>query len=123
MIGEIWSIKTQYYDKATKKHGFKSRPALVIGQADASDYVVLPVSTIPNRNNVDCFFDIFIDPVVYPLLNLKNESYIRTHKQTVVNRGDMSKLIGRIVGNYNDLYLEILEKREAFNRRITDQAI
>lgn len=48
MTGKAYVSTFQYYDVRSKKMSFKSRPVLVIGQADASDYAVLPISRVTN---------------------------------------------------------------------------
>ena len=63
------------------------------------------------------------DPGLYPKLNLRNTSYVRTHKQTIVNRANLRDEIGDLRSDYEELYLEILEKREAFSNSITQQAL
>lgn len=123
MIGEIWRILTPYYDIKQGKKSFKSRPALVIAQADANDYVVLPVSTVTRKENLHPIYDIKIEPEKFPKLNLTNVSYVRAHKQTIVHRGEILSLCGDMKGNYTELYLNILEKREQFSREVTNQAL
>ena len=44
MIGMVCTSVFQYYDSSQKKMAFKGRPILVIGKADAGDYVALPIS-------------------------------------------------------------------------------
>lgn len=123
MIGEIRGILTPYYDLVQNKHSFKKRPALIIAQADASDYVVLPISRVTRKQNLDIVYDVLVDPAVYPLLNLTAISYIRTHKQTIVHFSEIGKIYGDLKSNYEELYIEILEKRELFSKLITDQAL
>lgn len=123
MIGEIYKARTPYYDQATHTMLYKARPALVLAKADADDYVVLPVSSISNRANIDPAYDIEIDPSLYPKINLTRTSYVRTHKQTVVHRANLRDEIGDLKSEYEDLYLTILERREAFSNSITQQAL
>lgn len=122
-IGEIRKILTPYYDKAQKKQSIKSRPALIVGMADPSDYVVLPVSRVSIRSNLDPDYDIEVDPAQYPLLCLNAVSYIRTHKQTVIHAAEIGDVIGNLRGSYEDLYLTVIEKRDTFNRLLTDRAL
>lgn len=89
---------------------YKARPALVLAKADAEDYVVLPISSISIKANIDPLYDIEINPVSYPKLNLKNISYVRTHKQTIIHRANLRDEIGDLKLNYEELYFEILEK-------------
>lgn len=123
MIGKIYKARTPFYNHVTCRMEYKARPALVLAKADNDDYVVLPVSSISIRTNIDPVYDIEVDPVLYPKLNLRNTSYVRTHKQTVVHRANLRDEIGDIKEEYEDLYLEILEKREAFSNSITQQAL
>ena len=123
MIGELrWSL-TPFYDLTAQRNSFKRRPVLFIAKADSNDYVALPLSRITRRDNLDPVYDIEVDPAVYPNLNLSAVSYIRTHKQTIINRGEVAGLIGNMKAEYPDLYLTILEKREQFSKEISNQAI
>ena len=101
----------------------KSRPALIIAKADSDDYVALPVSRITKQENRDSKYDVEVDPQIYSMLNLTSVSYVRTHKQTIVNASNMGSMIGDMKGNYDELYLHILELREEFSAEITNQAI
>lgn len=123
MIGKICKARTPYYDRITRMMSYKARPALVLAKADANDYVVLPVSSISNRANIDSVYDVEIDPSLYPKINLTCTSYVRTHKQTVVHRASLSDEIGDLKSEYEDLYLKILERREEFSNSITQQAL
>ena len=62
MVGKIVRCLTQYYDARLQRISIKSRPALVLKSPENDDYVVLPISTIPNRINVNPTYDIEIDP-------------------------------------------------------------
>ena len=123
MIGEIRAVLAQYYDSAKGKMAFKARPALIIAQADSSDYVVLPVSRVTRKENLHPVYDIEITPAQYPDLHLPSVSYVRTHKQIVVHSGEIGSVYGNMKTSYEELYLTVLEKREAFSREITDQAL
>lgn len=122
MIGEIRKTFTPHYDVTTRKTIFKSRPALVIAQAD-NDYIVLPISRVTRRQNLDPVYDIEVDPACYPMLNLTAVSYVRTHKQTTIHRGHIGDLIANMQSCYENLYLEVLTKREQFSEEITKQAM
>ena len=123
MIGEIRKIITPYYDMALGKKSFKSRPALIIAQADAGDYVVLPVSRVTRRENLHLIYDVEVDPAEYQELNLKDISYVRTHKQTIVHESEILSVYGDMKKHYAELYLEVLTKREKFSAEITSQAL
>ncbi|MBR6861193.1 MAG: hypothetical protein IKM73_07730 [Acidaminococcaceae bacterium] len=123
MIGEIRRIRTPFFDLATNSVRMKARPGLILAKADSGDFVVLPVSSISRRQNCDAEYDIKVDPVVYPKLNLNCVSFIRTHKQTIVHISDIAPMISDLKGEYPDLFLTVLEKREAFSQEITKQAL
>ena len=123
MIGEIRSARTPFYDTSIHKIAVKGRPALLIAKADSSDYVALPVSRVTKSANLDPTYDIKVDPAIYPKLNLTAVSYVRTHKQTTVNAGQVGRLYGDMKAEYPDLYMEILAKREQFSQEISNQAI
>ena len=123
MIGEIWTALTPCYNRNTKRMEYKGRPALMIAEADQDDYVALPVSRVTLQQNIDQEYDIPVGPATHPNLNLTDPSYVRTHKQTIIHRGEIGRFIGDLRAEYPDLYLEILEKREQFNTEITEQAI
>lgn len=123
MIGKIYKARTPFFNQSTRQMSYKARPALVLAKADAEDYVVLPVSSISIRANIDPIYDIEISPEIYPKLNLRNTSYVRTHKQTIVHRANLGDEIGDLKSEYEELYYEILEKRESFSNLITQQAL
>lgn len=120
MIGKICSISTQYYDTKLHQMKIKSRPALVIAQADIGDYNVLPVSKVSDKSKVDVIYDVPLDPSAYPKLNLSAYSYVRTHKQTVVNRGQMSRIYGDMKHDYPNLYQTVADKIKDYNKQIID---
>lgn len=123
MIGKICKAMTPFYDKTKHQMSYKARPALVLANADIDDYVILPVSTISVKTNINPVYDIEVDPKLYPKLNLNNVSYVRTHKQTIIHRANLGDEIGNLKLNYEELYLKILEKREEFSNSITEQAL
>lgn len=122
MIGEVWTALTPYYDVASGKKKFKGRPVLVIAKADDQDYVVLPISKISRQENIDPVYDVKVDPAQYPVLGFPHVSYVRTHKQTIVHVEEIGNKKSNFRGSYEDLYLEILAKREQFSEEITRQA-
>lgn len=123
MIGKICKAITPFFDQNIGRMAYKARPALVLANADSGDFVILPVSSISHKNNIDPVYDVEIDPELYPNLNLKKVSYVRTHKQTIVNRACLQDEIGDLKTEYKDLFLDILEKRESFSKVITEQAL
>lgn len=122
--GKIYKTMTPYYDKVKKKMGKKSRPALVIGKADASDYAVLPVSTIKDKNRVDEDYDFEIKKKDFPLLNLDYDSYIRTSKRTTINSNEIiSQEIGDLKKSYPDTYLDVMQILKKFTDKLIEEAI
>ena len=123
MIGEIRKVLTPFYDARTHRLNVKSRPGLIIAQADSDDYVILPVSRITDSRRIDPIYDIKVDPTTYPTLSLNAVSYVRTHKQTVVHRAEIGDKISDMKSDCEDLYLDILTKRAQFSEEITNQAM
>ncbi len=123
MIGKLYKSWTPFYDNKTQKVSFKSRPCLIIAQADSEDYVILPISKITHKQNVDPIYDIPIDPAIYPKTNLTDFSYVRTHKQTTAHRKYLKDGFSDLKAEYEELYLDILDKREQFSKNITNQAL
>lgn len=123
MIGKAYISLLPYYDRTSHQMRFKKRPILIIGQSDASDFVILPISRVTNAANIDLEYDIKITPETVPLMNLKQTSYIRTHKQLVIHFGEITKEIVDFKKEYPDIYLEVLAKMEQFQNSIIDNAL
>lgn len=123
MIGKIYSTVFPYYDSKTQKNSFKKRPVLIIGGPRNNDYTVLPISTVTKKANLDSEYDLEIKPANYPLLHLDKLSYVRVHKQTTVHKVSLTSLIGDMKTEYADLYLNVLEKLEEFNKITIDNAL
>lgn len=123
MIGEIRKILTPFYNQRTRRMEMKTRPGLMVAKADSEDYVVLPISKISDSRRIDPVYDIKIDPAVYPLLMLNCVSYVRTHKQTVIHLAEIGDSISNMKAGYEDLFVEVLIKREQFSKEITNQAM
>lgn len=123
MIGKIYSTVFPYYDSKTQKNSFKKRPVLIIGGPRNNDYTVLPISTVTKKANLDSEYDLEINPANYPLLHLEKLSYVRVHKQTTVHKVSLTSLIGDMKTEYADLYLNVLEKLEEFNKIAIDNAL
>ena len=123
MIGKIYSSVIPFYDSVQMKNAYKKRPVLIIGGPRNNDYTVLPISTITKKQNLDLDYDIEISPQKYPLLNLNKVSYIRTHKQTTVHKASLTTQISDLKKEYEDLYLNVLEKLEDFNSKIMNDAL
>lgn len=123
MIGEIRKVITPFYDRRTRRMSMKSRPGLIIAQADSDDFIILPVSTVSDQRRIDPNYDVKVDPAVYPMLSLNCVSYVRTHKQTVIHLAEIGDKISNMKTDYEDLFLEVLAKRDQFSAEITNQAI
>lgn len=123
MIGKICSAITPYYDRATQKNAFKKRPVLVIGGPRNNDYTVIPISTIKIQQNIDPDYDIPVDPLVYPKLNLTQKSYIRTHKQLTIHAGSLTKAFGDMATDYPELYYDVMGKMEEYNKELVETAL
>ena len=122
MIGKIVKCLTQYYDARLQRISIKSRPALVLKSPEDDDYVVLPISTIPNRTNVNPVYHIEIDPSKFSRINLTRLSYVRTHRMISIpmQQIDTSIIIGDLKSDYEELFLEIVEKVEQFHNEIME---
>lgn len=107
----------------TGKMDFKKRPVLVIGKADNCDYIVLPVSRITRSENIDSHYDLPMEVLDYPLMNLTAKSYIRTHKQTVLHKNELIKEITDFKKNYQCTYFESIRRVETFQKTLIERAI
>lgn len=123
MIGKAYVSAFKFYDVRTRRMAFKGRPVLIIGKADDTDYVVLPISRVTNKANLDSHYDIPIDPVDVPKMNLKQTSYIRAHKQAVVNVSELTKEIVDFKAEYYDTYMKVIVKVEEFQRELVKNAV
>lgn len=123
MIGKAYTALFKFYDNALQKMSFKKRPILIIGKADSNDYVMLPISRVTNSHNISAEFDLKVEPTAVPLLNLSQISYIRTHKQEIINRAQIDKLIVDFKIEYPDIYIDCLEKVEEFQKRLLSDAL
>lgn len=92
-IGKIVIAKTPFYDVRAKRMKIKARPMLIIGAEKEylpCDYNVLPVSRVTKRRHRDEVYDIELSDEQCDKLSLDHRpSFIRTHKQTVVNSRDI----------------------------------
>lgn len=121
MIGKAYKSRVPYYDRVTRTQKFKSRPCLIIGQADSGDYVVLPISSIPDKSKVDSVYDIPLDKSIYTFLN--KDSYLRTHKQTVVNIASLKDQLSDFKTSYEETYLKALIMVEEFQKQLITNAL
>ena len=125
MIGKIYISMVEFYDVRNQKTSIKARPVLILSDMRNNDFTVLPISTISKTQNIDIEYDIEVNPQIYQKLNLKKISYIRTHKRIYLHQAsvDKTKILGDIKNDYPDLFLEILEKMEKFNKEILENAL
>lgn len=123
MIGKAYVSVFKHYDNHAHRMAFKNRPFLIVGKADDTDYVILPISRVTNHNNIDCYYDVPIDPLDVPLMNLTQRSYIRTHKQTVVHTGELIKEIVDFRKEYADVFLEAILRMEQFQKNLITNAL
>lgn len=122
MIGKAYVSTFPFYDNKKRSMSFKNRPVLIVGRADNSDYVVLPISRVTNQNNLDGYYDVPIDIKDVPLMKLKQKSYIRTHKQLVIHARELTKEIVDFKTEYTDIYLDALSKMEEFQKELISNA-
>ena len=123
MIGKICTILSPFYDSENQKKAFKKRPALVIAGPRNNDYIILPVSSVSKKENLDNEYDIKIDPEKYPDLKLKKVSYIRTHKQTTVHRAEILGTISSLKEDYKDLYEKVIETWSEFQYEVLNESL
>lgn len=121
MIGKAYKSLLPYYDMQTRSTRFKSRPCLVIGQADVGDYVILPISSINDKRRVHPEYDIELDNSEYSFLN--KTSFVRTHKQTTLNKTMIRDMLCDFRSDYEEKYSEILSKVEEFQNDMIKNAL
>ena len=122
MTGKIYWATFKYYDNVSHRMAFKKRPVLIIGKADKKDYVVLPVSRVTQREHLDPHYDFELQSKDYPALSFKTTSYIRTHKQTIVNSGELADCIADFREEYPDAYISVMALVEEFQKELLDNA-
>lgn len=123
MIGKIYTAMFKFLNTKKNQMEFKYRPVLIIGKADRTDYVVLPISSVSITNNVNKYYDIEIQKTKYSLLKLsKDISYIRTNKQTVINFKEIGEEISDLKVSYPDLFKDIMDKVAEFQQELQDSA-
>ena len=123
MIGEAYVSIFKYYNSNARKKYFKNRPVLVVGKSDDKDYVILPISRVTNKHYLDPEYDVEITKEDFPLMNLKENSYIRAHKQSVVHESELVERIVDFKSEYNSTYNEAIKKMKKFQDRIIENAL
>ncbi len=58
-----------------------------------------------------------------PLMNLTQRSYIRSHKQSVVHLGELTREIVDFRKEYEDIYLDVISKMEEFQKNLIINAL
>ena len=58
----------------------------------------------------------------YPKLSLKTTSYIRTHKQSVVNVGELADENADFRNEYSNAYIEVIALVEEFQKQLIEKA-
>lgn len=117
-IGDYCLATFPYYDIKEQRMRFKQRPMIILGEADNTDFIVLPVSTVSKKEYLDLIYDFPVSFELYPDMNIKRECFIRTHKQAVINQASIVKSIVNIKERYPELWLEILVKVEDFQKQL-----
>ena len=123
MIGKAYWAIFKYYDSSAHRMAFKKRPVLIIGKADESDDIVLPISRVTRQEHIDQRYDFEMQVTDYPKLSLKNTSYIRTHKQSVANIGELANQIADFKNEYPDAFVEVIALVEEFQKKLIDEAL
>ncbi len=123
MIGKMYWAIFKFYNISKHRMAFKKRPVLIIGEADQKDYVILPVSRVTKKEHLDMNYDFEMQSKDYPSLSLKATSYVRTHKQAVVNNGDLADCIADFIEEYPDAYISVIALVEEFQKELINRAL
>lgn len=123
MIGKVYLSVIDFYDSKLQAMSKKARPVLIVGGPYENDYIVLPISTITNRANLNPYYDILIPPQDRLTLSLPRECFIRTHKQLPVHGASLLRLKGDMKADIPGLYLDAISKMEEFQRKLITHGI
>lgn len=123
MIGKVYLSVVDFYNSRLQAMSRKARPVLIVAGPYENDYIVLPISTITNRSNLNPYYDIPISLQDRTVLGLPKECFIRTHKQLPLHSASLLKLKGDMKADLPDLYLDAIAKMEEFQRKIAADAI
>ena len=123
MTGRAYWAIFKFYDILSNKMAFKKRPVLIIGKADARDYIVLPISRVTRKEFLHPRYDFEIKAKDFPKLSLKDTSYVRTHKQTVLNKGELQNCIVDFKEEYEDAYIEIMTLVVEFQKNLISKSL
>lgn len=119
-IGKIVISRFPYFDVKTKSQKFKGRPMLVIGiekEIFPCDFNVLPISKVSKQKHVSEDYDVALNNSQCEALSLNHSpSYVRVHKQSIVNSRDVqSGSISDLKNTLPEVYDEIKNKHILFN--------
>lgn len=122
LINSIVMTSFPYFDIKKGKKSFKIRPVLIIGcekETFQTDFTVLPVSSVTNKEHLHEEYDINIGKLICP--NLKNikadECFVRVHKPTTINSNEIirNKPFDDLPSLYLTIHNEIVNKWKQFN--------
>lgn len=123
MTGKACISVTKYYDRNARRMGLKQRPVLIIGHSDRTDYVALPISRVTLQRHVDPEYDYPLEIADYPSMNLTAKSYVRAHKQFIVNAAEITKTICDFRFEYPAAYADILALVKRFQEDLQNNAL
>lgn len=126
-IGKIYPSYFRFYDKQIKKISIKSRPVLIVGDPGSAidtEYVVLPVSPLINQAHYQKDYDVLLKKEKLNRSNLNRNSYVRTHKRTVMYKAeiDFTKCIVDLKNDNDNIFKEIICKMEKYDKKLADLA-
>ena len=113
LIGKIILGRFPYFDIMKRENRFKVRPMLVIGKADKKenpDFNVLPLSTIKDKSKINPRYDY--------KFKLRKESYIRIHKQNIINIRSVEKVVIDFKEEYKNDWEEIRKLHFEYNNTL-----
>jgi hypothetical protein len=119
-IGKIVISRFPYFDISSNKIKFKARPVLIIGcefEELPCDFNVLPISKVSDGSKINNLYDFKLNKIECDKLNLKSiPSYIRTHKQYIVNSRDVhSDIVSDLKNDLKNIYDEVEKLNKKYN--------
>lgn len=126
-IGKVYPSYFRYFDKKLGRVSIKSRPVLIIGDpitTKDTEYVVLPVSSLLNQSYYQKDYDVLLEKNKLINSTLNRDSYVRTHKRTVMYRADIdfTKCIVDLKNDYKSIFSEIVDKMEKYDSSLAESA-
>lgn len=125
-IGKVYPSFFRYYNKHTEKIELKSRPVLIVGipqlRSD-KEVIVLPISTLRNKHYYNPYYDVKLDNRLLEECKFHDVCYARTHKRTVIYRGDIDfvNCIGDIKGSNPEVYETILKRMHSYDEYLYER--